>query len=100
MIEDRDLEAFCAAVQAKRADYFAAHYPHAPAEPSIAFERGKLNARIVSGPEGNRGVFCFVRLADGAVLKADGWKRPAKGVRGNIANGAADVGIYGAAYAR
>lgn len=102
MITDQQLTDFCAAVDAKRTAYFKArgftvanNY-----EVPAVFERGVKNARIVTGPAGNRSVFCFVRLEDGAILKAAGWKAPAKGVRGNIANGAADVTEYGAAYLR
>ena len=99
-VTTEQLAAFCAAVDAKRADYFGAKSVPSQQCPT-EFEVGKLNARIVKVEFGNqRSVFCFVRLEDGAILKAAGWKAPAKGVRGNIANGAADVGPYGAAYAR
>lgn len=102
MINDEQLAKFCAAVDALRAEYFARNrlLVSAGMEKPVAFERGRVNARIVCGPEGQRSVFCFVRLADGAILKAAGYKAPAKGVRGNIANGAADVGPHGAAYLR
>jgi hypothetical protein len=48
----------------------------------------------------DRHVFCFVDAATGDVLKADGWKRPAKGARGNIfaANPIAGVTSTGAKY--
>lgn len=51
-------------------------------------EIGRVNARIFMDPiyngqpsEGHRSVYCFVRLADGAILKSASWKAPAKGVR-------------------
>lgn len=37
-------------------------------------------------------VYCFVEKATGNILKADGWKKPAKGVRGSIWNDSCDVG--------
>lgn len=65
-------------------------------------EMGKKYARIVEcrGKELYGSAFCFVDLATGDILKSASWKAPAKGVRGNIRNGAADVGPYGARYLR
>ena len=55
---------------------------------SYSAEFGRVNARIVMAPiyngvphEMSRSVYCFVRLADGAILKSASWKAPAKGVR-------------------
>jgi hypothetical protein len=55
-------------------------------------ELGRLNARIMQVPvyrgqpqPDQRSVYCFIRLADGAVLKAASWKTPAKGVRAWLA---------------
>src|SRR5688572_14323302 len=67
--------------------------------------RGVKFVRIVltSPISGGRQVYCFVEKATGNVLKADGWKSPAKGIRGNIySNDWAGYGCteYGAAYAR
>lgn len=42
--------------------------------------------------------FCFVEMETGAIFKPAGWKTPAKHARGNIANGATNVGPYGPAY--
>lgn len=101
MIEDTQLDAFCAAVDAMRAPHFAdmpmSMQPYAR---PLTFERGTKFARIVKCDGEQKSVFCFVRLEDGAILKAAGWKTPAKHARGNIANGAVDVGINGAAYLR
>jgi hypothetical protein len=47
---------------------------------------------------------CFIDLENGNVLKADGWKRPAPQIRGNIFSEDFDIGVgrgvseYGAAY--
>lgn len=57
---------------------------------------GKKFAKIVHSGS----VFCFVELATGNIYKAASWSAPAKHVRGNIKNGAADVGPYGPAYLR
>jgi len=79
----------------------------------ITAEVGPKNIRIVRGekwecnPEPTNGsVHCFIDAATGNILKADGWKRPAKGVRGNIFKDDFDIGVgkavgeYGAAYLR
>lgn len=96
MITDQQLEQFCVAATAKRNAYYDEHgYTHSNRD-QMTFTRGPKFARIV----GDSGVFCFIDLADGSILKADGWKKPAKHSRGNIANGAADVGPYGPAYLR
>lgn len=69
-------------------------------EVKISVEFGKKYARIVKESFGSRSAYCFVDMTTGDILKAAGWKVPAKGIRGNIRNGAADVGEYGAAYMR
>lgn len=68
---------------------------------------GKKYHRIVEHRDGRhdtRSVYCFVDANSGAILKADSWKRPAKGVRGYIdePNGSIGHGIteYGATYWR
>ncbi len=76
-------------------------------------ERGAKNARIVRREKWgdkeptNGSVHCFIRLEDGAILKAAGYKAPAKnGVRGSIFGGDCDIGKgravneYGCAYLR
>jgi hypothetical protein len=68
------INAFASALNAK----FGADY-------TFTVEMGRKNARIVqqdprsSYPQ--RMVYCFVRIEDGAILKAASWKAPAKGVR-------------------
>jgi hypothetical protein len=90
------LSAFVEATQARlRLDL------HARA-PVLTVQRGSKNVKIVRNEAGYRSVFCFVRIADGAVLKAAGWAQPAKGVRGSIyVNAGQDaVTVYGAIYFR
>jgi hypothetical protein len=58
------------------------------------YDEGPLYWRIfqhyLNGDEWSRKVTCFVRREDGAILKADGWKRPnlklKQPVRGNISD--------------
>jgi len=51
--------------------------------PSITIERGRKYDRVVlTNP--HKSAFCFIRKDDGAVLKCDGYKRPAKHARGTI----------------
>lgn len=54
---------------------------------------GRKYIRICAPSGPGRSAFCFVEVATGNVLKADGWKKPARGARGNIY--AADFGGYG-----
>ena len=72
---------------------------HTLPPPTIAIDpRGKKYIRITEGDAGGpRSVWCFVERANGDILKAEGWKRPAKHARGNIydANPLAGVGVYG-----
>lgn len=83
---------------------YAREYRKLPAL-ELTAEIGPRYIRIVEtdGPH-HRSAFCFVDRQSGAILKAAGWKGPAKGVRGSIF--AEDFGIgkavtpYGAAYAR
>jgi hypothetical protein len=69
--------------------YYAQHYPKLT-PPALTFsEGGQKYVRVVQedrggGPAGSRSAWCFVEVATGNVLKCDGWKRPAKGVRGSI----------------
>ncbi len=44
---------------------------------------GGKNARVIYSPinTNTRYCYCFVRIADGAVLKSASWKAPAAGVR-------------------
>jgi hypothetical protein len=55
-------------------------------------EYGKKYARIVKNEYQQSSVYCFIDLTNGNILKADGWKKPAKGARGSIWNIDYDVG--------
>ena len=55
---------------------------------------GKKFAKIAVGYVSNEGrsVYCFIDLSNGDILKAAGWKSPAKGKRGSIFNEGYDIG--------
>jgi hypothetical protein len=67
----------------------------------IGIEMGQKFARITTTHrserdgvvvDGQKLVYCFVDLSNGDILKAAGWKAPAKGKRGSIFNDDCDVG--------
>lgn len=66
--------------------------------------KGRRYVRIVKKDDfGGNSVYCFVDKTNGNVLKAAGWKAPAKHARGNIYNddnGLGAMSAYGAAYLR
>ena len=101
------LPAFIAALDAMLEDYFKKELPgyhERGLTPKHRAEIGKKYIRIVQFSPRSGSAFCFLD-ADGNVLKPDGWKRPAKGTRGNIFNDPNySIGKcltrYGAAYAR
>lgn len=56
---------------------------------AIVLEEGPKYTRIVrslimDGTVVERSAYGFIVNATGDLLKADGWKRPAKGIRGNL----------------
>ncbi len=55
-------------------------------------QNGQKYARIIVNAHGSRSVYCFIDLSNGDILKADSWKKPAKGKRGSIWNADCDVG--------
>ncbi len=82
-------------------DHRERHFPNCPV---VEFEirRGPKNAKIVRR-DPQTSVHCFVEIATGNVLKAAGWKAPAKHARGNIFddhNGLGSMNEYGPAYLR
>jgi hypothetical protein len=52
--------------------------------PKLEAEPGKRYIRIIAASPGQRHAWAFVDTINGDVLKPDGWKRPAKGARGNV----------------
>lgn len=49
-----------------------------------AVDQGRKYARVTREYYGQRHAYCFVD-GDGNIYKADGWNRPAKGVRNTLA---------------
>jgi len=91
------LDAFVKGISDRLAASYGDSLPHA----TFSIDKGRKYLKIVKNDRGgSRSVFCFVRISDGAVLKAEGWKKPAKHVRGSIyVNAGADaVTLYGANY--
>lgn len=70
----------------------------------LVVEMMQKRARIVADRgDCDRSAWAFIDLATGDILKAAGWKRPAKHARGNIntpTDGVEFVGVYGPAYLR
>lgn len=52
---------------------------------------GQKVTRIIATLGGHDSVHSFVDNATGDLFKADGYKRPAKGIRGNLVTGLDDV---------
>lgn len=79
---------------------FSKNFPRL-AVPTISVDPGgQKYLRIVRDDGRQRSVFCFVDKATGDILKADGWKRPAKHARGSIYENAGKGAItpYGVHY--
>jgi len=101
------LPEFIEALDAMVDTYFREELPRSHANgmvPKHRAEIGKKFIRIVQYDPSSGSAFCFLD-ADGNVLKPDGWKRPAKGIRGNILNDpnysiGKGLSRYGAAYLR
>lgn len=93
MIDQSALDKFAAALTSAKAAHMAIHFPNLTPE-TYSAKAGKKYAKVTT----DRSVFCFVDLATGDILKAAGYNAPAKGARGHISNGAADVTPYGPVY--
>lgn|SRR4030065_2583453 len=97
------LKTFVDGVQAIVRNNIETNFPSLPV-PVITIEKGKRYIRIVRNERGQgRSVHCFIDTTNGDVLKAAGWKAPAKHARGNIFNpdnGLGSVGPYGGNYLR
>ncbi len=98
------LQTFLEGCQRIHTDYQARYFPSIKPD-SIHSKLGKRYVRIIRRrAEGNGdSVHCFVDMTNGDVLKAAGWKAPAKHARGNIFdehNGLGSMSEYGPAYLR
>ena len=98
-VTQAQLETFRAALQA----WIAGVYVRSGNEtlaPSIELMSGPKYARIVRVSSGERSAYGFIDLNNGDLLKAEGWKKPAKGVRGNMLSATPLAGCtpYGMVY--
>lgn len=75
------LEGFVAALNNK---FNVVGYVFEVERPGVKYTRIVQKMRYRDGSTAGHGVFCFVD-AEGNILKAAGWKAPAKGVRSTLA---------------
>lgn len=72
--------------------------------PTLSVKENPRYWRIVcTESHGGSRVYCFIDPASGDVLKADSFKKPAKGARGNLFDESKGLGrmtVYGAGYNR
>ncbi len=95
-------------LQERMDTYYAEQFQGRIGIPQISLMAGKRYVRVVESMVvgtvlTQKSVHCFIDTTNGDVLKAAGWKAPAKHARGNIFNedvGMNGVGIYGANYLR
>ena len=82
---DIALRVFVEGCQNIHTDHMARHYPNV-APDNIYSKMGKRYAKVIRRAPHYNGssVHCFVDMTNGDVLKAAGWKAPAKHARGNI----------------
>lgn len=105
-VQDAEILAFVARCQAKCDKRTREDYPDSwdlQRHVLTVDPNGKRYIRIVVQRGMQRSVYCFVERETGNVLKADGWKRPAKHARGNIRDskqGMGGVTQYGGVYLR
>lgn len=75
-------------------EYYAREFPRNTVPTLDVSAGGAKYVRVFKqSGSGSRDAFCFIEVETGNVLYPDGWKRPAKGVRGSIY--AADFGGFG-----
>lgn len=96
----RGVTTYAAGVQAKIDVHMAENFPELPV-PKVDITWGRRYARVFTRGSQTM-VHSFVDLANGNVLKADGWKKPTlKNPRGNVLNadgGLSRVNHHGADY--
>lgn len=99
------LEAFVAGVTAIRTAHMIKNGYESFFIPAVAYTVGKKYIRVHEMDKNGQptSVYCFIDTTNGDVLKAAGWKTPAKHARGNIFdehNGLARCNSYGPEYLR
>lgn len=91
---------FKAHAQKQIDDYYAANFPNSKTKPTLHYSDGEKYIRVTKVEPGQKtgSAHSFIDKATGDVLKPDGFKRPAKGARGNIFTGDFGVNEHGANY--
>jgi hypothetical protein len=96
------LTEFVPALDAFVAKHYGDSYP-GNFIPKHTLERGKKYIRVVSVGPAQRSAYCFLDF-QGNIYKCEGWKNPAKHIRGSIFDEnfslGKGLGIHGAAYLR
>lgn len=90
---DEQVKLFVQTLQGLYNDYYAEHCSVLTV-PTITASYGQKYVKIVC----DNSVYCFIDSSNGDLLKAAGWRGPAKGARGNIFNSNCDVGIKANVY--
>lgn len=101
---DMALKTFVEGCQSIHTKYMTREFPTLNRD-TFEVKTSKRYAKVVrrGGEEFGWSVHCFVDITNGDVLKAAGWKAPAKHARGNIFdehNGLGRMGEYGPASLR
>ena len=96
MVDQAAIDTFLYQLTLAKATQMQREFPSLPA-PSFRADTGKKFIRIVK-VDNQESAFCFIDRASGDILKCAGWSARAKGARGHISNGAADLTPYGASY--
>lgn len=87
-------------IETRLAEYVAVLNASDPARHVFTVERGRKYAKVVQCSGGvSRSVHGFVEIATGAVLKPEGWAKPAKGVRYSLTDDASFADLLAAAAA-
>ena len=95
-----EFKSFIEGCQSLINDNFAERFPLLTV-PVLRHNNGRRYFRIELVDEAQTFAHCFVDRTNGDVLKAAGWKGPAKHARGNIFddnNGLGSMSAYGPAY--
>lgn len=97
---DGAMTKFKAHAQKQIDDYYAANFPNSKTKPTLHYSDGEKYIRVTKVEPGQKtgSAHSFIDKATGDVLKPDGFKRPAKGARGNIFSGDFGVNEHGANY--
>ena len=102
-VSDADITAFVEAVQTMMDKVYADSTMKPVMKVSPGGKKYVRIAKLNYAEDQHGSAFCFIERSTGNILKAAGWKVPAKHARGNIntpTHGVEFVGAYGPAYLR